>query len=221
MPFRIIPLVTGEIYHVVNRGVAGQTIFPDTRSYQRFLQPLDYYQYLEAPGKFSSFLALNRDGREKVRQQLLKSGRRLVEIIAYCLMPNHFHLLLRQTADQGIYQLMKKICISYSRSFNRRADRYGPLLQGVFKAVRVESEEQLLHVIRYIHINPYVGMVVKKEALASYPWSSLPDYLGKGGGPVYLVKEKLIKTGRGYLTEIMAEAEDKRRIKAMERLNLE
>lgn len=221
MPFRIVPLVSGEIYHVVNRGVAGQTIFPDAFAHQRFLRLLNYYQYEDAPVKFSAFLSLNRDEREKVERQLLKSGKRLTEIIAYCLMPNHFHLLLRQTAERGIYLLMKKVGISYSRSFNYHANRYGPLLQGVFKAVRVESEEQLLHVIRYIHINPCVGMVIKKDSLADYPWSSLPDYLGKGSGPVHLIKEKLIKTGRGYLTEIMAEAEDKRRIKAMERLNLE
>lgn len=221
MPFRVVPLVTGEIYHIVNRGVAGLEIFPDVRSNQRFLQLLDYYQYAEAPVKFSSFLTMNRDDRAQVKRQLLKSNQRLVEIIAYCLMPNHFHLLLRQTAEQGIYQLMKKIGISYSRSFNLRSDRYGPLLQGVFKAVRVESEEQLLHVIRYIHINPYVGMVIKPELLADYPWSSLPDYLGRGGGQVWLIKEKLIKVGKGYLNEIMAEAEDKRRQKAFERFNLE
>ncbi len=221
MPIRYMPLVTGEIYHVLNRGVAGQTIFPDVRANQRFLQLLNYYQYLEAPVKFSSFLTINRDDRETLERQLLKSGRRWVEIIAYCLMPNHFHLLVRQVADRGIFQFIRRTGISYSRYFNLRHDRFGPLLQGVFKAVRVESEEQLIHVIRYIHINPYVGLVVKKEGLADYPWSSLPDYLGLGAGEVRLVKEKLIKIGKGYLRQIMEEAEDRRRVKALGRLNLE
>src|SRR3989344_2730245 len=195
MPIRYNPLVTGEIYHVLNRGVAGMPLFPNARFHQRFLQLLNYYQYYDAQVKFSDFLSLNRDDRETLAGQLFKSNQLWVEIIAYCLMPNHFHLLLRQVRDQGIFQFVRKTGISYGRYFNLRQERRGPLLQGTFKAVRVESEEQLLHVIRYIHINPFVGMVVKRAQLADYPWSSLPDYLGKGQGLVRLVKEPLIKTG--------------------------
>lgn len=196
------------------------SIFADKRSYQRFLDTLNYYQYEEAPVKFSSFLTMNKDDRKKVERSLMETSKRRVEIIAYCLMPNHFHLLLRQTGEEGISELIRRVGISYGRYFNLRRERLGPLLQGAFKAVRITSEEQLIHVIRYIHINPYVGFVTKKEQLTEYQWSSLGDYMGNDGS-VFIVKESLVSLGNKHLKWVMDEADYKRKLKEMEVLRLE
>lgn len=108
-----------------------------------------------------------------------RSGRllTLVEIISYVLMPNHFHLLIRQTSDNGISTFIRRSINSYTRYLNTKRSRVGPLFQGAFKAVRVEDDEQLIHLSRYIHLNPLVSFVVKESEFRNYPWSSLPDYL--------------------------------------------
>lgn len=94
-------------------------------------------------------------------------------------MPNHFHFLLTQSTEEGISKFMGLIQNSYTKYFNLRKKRVGSLFQGQFKAKRVETNEQLLHLSRYIHLNPYSSFVVKTlEDLKEYPWSSLPNYLG-------------------------------------------
>lgn len=97
-------------------------------------------------------------------------------------MPNHFHLLLKQNVEIGISNYVKKFQISYTRYFNTKQERDGPLLRGQFRAVRIEDENQLLHVNRYIHLNPYTSHVVNNiDDLKTYTWSSLWEYLGKPG----------------------------------------
>ena len=169
-------MATEEIYHIFNRGVERRKIFTDQWEYRRALDTMSYYRFLEPPIRYSKYIILE----EKWRVQLLKAlltSRLQVDILAFCLMPNHFHLLLKQTADAGISRFVSKFCDSYSKYFNIKHDRVGPLFQGPFKAVRVESEEQLIHLSRYIHLNPISSFLIKKTELNSYPWSSLPEYL--------------------------------------------
>jgi len=223
MPSRQLPLVNDEIYHVLNRGVARAPIFSDKKSYERFILALNYYQYTNAPVKLSHYLSMPLFQREDILKGLEKEGKCLVEIVAFCLMPNHFHLLLKQLVDRGISLFMRKTGTSYGHYFNLRTDRIGPLVQGTFKAIRIVSEEQLLHMIRYIHINPYVGMVVKKDELLKYPWSSLGDYLRKQKSG--LISEKVIneyfETAKGHLDFIKDEADFKRSQKELKHLSLE
>lgn len=106
--------------------------------------------------------------------QLEKSRENLVDLISYCFMPNHFHLLLKQLVDNGISHYLSKFANSYTRYFNTKNERSGPIFQGKFKAVLITSNEQLLHVSRYIHLNPYSSGIVKTiEDLKNYPYSSL------------------------------------------------
>ena len=173
---RNVVLATEEMYHIFNRGVERRSIFTDKWEYRRALDTMSYYRFLEPPIRYSKYIILE----EKWRVQLLKAlltSRLQVDILAFCLMPNHFHLLLKQTADAGISRFVSKFCDSYSKYFNIKHDRVGPLFQGPFKAVRVESEEQLIHLSRYIHLNPISSFLIKKTELNSYPWSSLPEYL--------------------------------------------
>ena len=94
-------------------------------------------------------------------------------------MPNHFHLLVRQKIKEGVHHFLSNIANGYAKYFNTKRHRVGPLYQGPFKAVYVETDEQLIHLSRYIHINPVVSDVIPLEDLDEYPWSSFPAYLGK------------------------------------------
>lgn len=91
-------------------------------------------------------------------------------------MPNHYHFLVRQLREGGIQEFIAKISNSYTKYFNTKNKRVGPLFQGTFKAVSIENDEQLIHVSRYIHLNPVVANLVKKAEL--FPYSSFSHYLG-------------------------------------------
>lgn len=169
MPGRVVPLVTGEFYHIFNRGSEKRDIFLRARDYRRFLQTIYYYQFSGLKPKFSHFA--------KSDLILLKPifVNKYVEILCYCLMPNHFHLLVHQLTDNGISVFLSQISNSYTKYFNIKYYRVGPLLQGAFKAVLIESEEQLLHVSRYIHINSVVSQLA--PSVDQYPWSSCKEYI--------------------------------------------
>ncbi|MBI4999460.1 transposase [Candidatus Gottesmanbacteria bacterium] len=174
MPYRKIVFANNEVYHIVNRGVADSPIFVSPKEYQRFLNLIDFYHFADLTTNFSHYMTLELKTRELFRQKMKNP---LVEILAYCLMPNHFHLLLKQIKDNGISKMLANLQNGYVRYFNLRHNRHGPLFQSMFKAVRIETDEQLLHVSRYIHLNPTTSYLVKSENLLSYPWSSLAEYL--------------------------------------------
>lgn len=179
MPGREIPLITNQVYHVVNRGIASQPVFFDKRDYQRILEASFYYQNQNPPLSYSHFLRLPTQRRTEVLTELNAQGKFLVEIIALSLLPNHFHFLLKQLRDEGISFFMSNLTNSYTRYSNTKNERVGPLFQGKFKAVMIETDEQLLHVSRYIHLNPHTAYVVKTlKELETYPYSSFPEYLG-------------------------------------------
>ena len=102
-----------------------------------------------------------------------------IDILAYALMSNHFHLLVRQRQENAITQTLANISNSYAKYFNIKHHRAGPLYQGPFKAVHVETDQQLMHLSRYIHINPVVSGAMTREELLSSPRTSLPEYLGQ------------------------------------------
>lgn len=170
MPGRLIPLVNGEVYHIFNRGSDKRSIFLQQRDYKRFLQTFFYYQFLGPKPSFSHYT--------KRKLTLFKplNENRMVEILCYCLMPNHFHFLVRQLRSNGISVFMSQLSNSYTKCFNTKYKRIGALLQGAFKSVRIENDEQLIHVSRYIHLNPVVGGLVK--SLNQHQWSSYFEFIG-------------------------------------------
>jgi len=178
MPGRDLKFVTDEIYHTLNRGIEPFQIFTNEGDYRRALLVLEFYRLATPPMKLSKFLSLDRGSREQIRTNI-KQQERLVDILSFCFMPNHFHFLLRQKKDGGVPKFMSDFQNSYTRYFNTKHERKGPLLLRPFKAVRIHSEEQLLHVSRYQHLNAYSASIVRSaEQLKKYPWSSLPEYLG-------------------------------------------
>lgn len=169
MPGRITPLVNGQYYHIFNRGSDKRNIFSRSRDYQRFQLTFYYYQFTDQKKRFSKlaksdFKDFNPDPATK-----------LVEILCYCLMPNHFHFLVKQLKNNGIPIFMSKLCNSYTKYFNTKYPRVGPLLQGKYQNVLIENEEQLIHLSRYIHLNPVVSGIVKSPE--NYQWSSYPEYI--------------------------------------------
>lgn len=174
MPCRFTPLVNESFYHIYNRGVEKRQIFMEDADYQRFLQTLNYYQFQGPKPRFSTH------HRFKIKD--FSKNPKIVEIICYCLMPNHFHLLLKQLKDNGIQEFLAKIANSYVKYFNTKYHRVGPLLQGQYKAIFVETDEQLVHLSRYIHLNPYVAEITKDWP--SFPYSSAPEFLGVATFPI-------------------------------------
>lgn len=190
MPYRFIPFVTGQIYHIYNRGTEKRHIFESDRDRSRFIKTLIYYKIEGPKPKFSTF-----------KKKDFLGNKQIVEIFCYCLMPNHFHLLIKQTKDGGITEFMSKVLNSYTKYFNTKHKRVGALLQGQFKAVLVESEEQLLHLSRYIHLNPIASFLSKD--LDKYPWSSYSEYTSKKSG--FCSKTEIMnffKTPQSYKTFI-------------------
>jgi REP element-mobilizing transposase RayT len=162
MPRRVVGFHAGEIYHVCNRGVDRQPIFHTAENYRYFARLLQG-----------------------------KALRHSVTIIAYCLMPNHFHLLLRPGLDDSLVRFMTGVCGSYAQALNAQQGRTGALFQGRFRAVRVDQDAYLSHVARYIHLNPVAaGLVPRPQEWPHSNYTEIsPDGLLIGGvfpdGPTY------------------------------------
>ncbi|KKS04961.1 hypothetical protein A2W70_05760 [Candidatus Curtissbacteria bacterium RIFCSPLOWO2_02_41_11] len=147
MPYRGPIFFAGGYYHVYSRGSEKRTIFLDKADKKRFTSKLKEYKTLHN-----------------------------VSVISYCLMPNHFHLLIKQNTDEPISKFINRLNLAYAMYFNKRYERVGPLFQGRFKAINVDNDEYLLHLTRYIHLNPLE--VLGGNRLEDYWWSSLRIYLG-------------------------------------------
>jgi len=180
MPARKIPLVTNEIYHVINRGNASMPIFKKKYDYQKFIQTFLYYQNDNLSFRFSKLLELSQSEKEEILKKLKIKKDLLIEIIAYCLMPNHYHFILMQAKDEGITNFIRLFANSYSRYFNAKYKRKGGLFENRFKAVRIETNAQLLHLSRYVHLNPYSSYLLRDfKNLIKFPFCSFPEYIGK------------------------------------------
>ena len=170
MPGRQTILATGENYHIFNRGNASQPTFLNKKDYQHFLETLGFYIHHSPPLRLSKFSILSKKRRHEILKRLSQKENNLINIFCFCLMPNHFHLLGQQSTENGISKFMSQIQNSYTKYFNTKRKRIGSLLQGQFKAKRIETEEQLIHVSRYIHLNPYSSFIVKStKQLKEYP----------------------------------------------------
>lgn len=174
---RKVILADNQIYHVFNRAIDRQTIFTTKWEYKRALETLKYYRFANLPFKLSQLLNLQDDVRQKIISELIQKNEKIIEFIAFCIMPNHFHFLIKQLIPNGISKFVSDFTNSYTRYFNTKHERNGHLFEGLFKAVLVESDEQLIHLSRYIHLNPVASFIIKSAELEDYSWSSLPEYL--------------------------------------------
>lgn len=178
---RKLVFANDQIYHIFNRGVEKRPTFTNKKEFTRACETIKYYRFANLTLRFSKFLLLNNEEKEKFMIKLDPKNT-LIEIIAYCFMPNHFHFLIKQNKDNGISKFMANFQNSYSKYFNTRNERIGPLFQGLFKAVLVEDDDQLLHLTRYIHLNPVTSYLINEKTLPNYQWSSFPEYLSQKEG---------------------------------------
>ena len=162
------PFFNSGYYHIYNRGVEKRNIFVDNWDYSRFMETLDFYRKSPQPQKLSDFR------RRVISLKKVENQKDLVKIFAYCLMPNHFHLLVQQMVDRGITDFVSNLANSYTRYFNTKHERIGALFQGAFKAKLVNNDEYLLQLSKYIHRNPDTLLKWKNR---TYPYSSYRYYL--------------------------------------------
>lgn len=166
-------------YHIYNRGVDKRDIFLDDQDYKTFLALLkSYLAPVPPPDQTSPFKTI-RPYQLKHRESMNLTSE--AKLLAYCLMPNHFHLLIKQDTPHAITKLIRRVATSYVTYFNQKYDRAGTLFQGTYRAVTIQDEPYLLHLSRYIHLNPVkttkIGPISTSESPASYPYSSYHWYL--------------------------------------------
>ena len=213
---RVFQPVSGHVYHVYNRGVEKRKVFLDDDDCFRFIH--DLFEFNDMAPAINLAYHIRRPGQSKAigLPKIEREPRKLlVELLAFCLMPNHFHLMVRQKMENGVSLFMQKVGTGYAQYFNKKYERVGPLFQGKYKIEIVKNDAHLLHLPYYIHANPlYLTMPEWSERelknhkqalqfLESYRWSSFPDYTGQHNFPSV--------TQREFLLQIAGDAEHYRR----------
>jgi putative transposase len=206
MPYRRQQFVNDEIYHVVLRGIDENLVFKDIN---------DYYRGIFSIYEFNTTRLITIRERREARARFKKSSKglipvvdkrdKLVEILTFCFMPNHIHLLLKQIKEGGISKFMQKLGAGYGGYLNKKYNRMGHVFQSRFGAIHIKNDEQLKTVFVYIHTNP-VALVEPNwkeeeitkpekviEFLENYKWSSYPDYIGKKNFPSVTDRDFLLK----------------------------
>jgi len=177
MPGRPHPLLTGNIYHVYNKTIEKRSIFIK-KYYEKFIQTACYYRSSQSILRFSNFQRLPTTLFNHYQKKILDKRTFRITILAYCLMPNHYHMVIKQNQDNVISFLISQLQNSFTRFYNIKSLRTGPIFLEKFKSKPITSEEQLKHVSRYIHLNPYSnGLMQKTDEIKNYPYSSFSQYL--------------------------------------------
>src|SRR3989338_11716474 len=178
MALRKQAFAVNEYYHLYNRGTEKRIIFLDNQDYRRFL----FLMYICNTEKSITL-------RDIGNGEFFERGEIIVDIGAYCLMPNHFHILVREKVESGISTYMRKLLTGYSMYFNKKYKRTGKLYEGVFKSTHLEKDNYLKYLYSYIHLNP--AKIIDKnwrdkadrnvtkllEYIFQYQYSSLKEYL--------------------------------------------
>ena len=176
-----VPLVDGEIYHIFNKSIAGYQIFNNPKEYFRMLNLMRYYQIKKLTYSFSDFcklIQIDIMGFDYCFHAIAKDEHRLVDLLAFCFMPTHFHFILKQVCENGISTYISNILNSYTRFFNLTHKRKGPLWVGRFGRRLIKTDEDFLHMSRYVHLNPTTSGLVKNPQ--KWEYSSYREYLKLG-----------------------------------------
>ena len=176
---RKTPFVTGEYYHIYNRGVDKRIIFQDEDDLQRFYNGIEEFNAVEPIGSMYENSFVKRLGSEASKSK----EDRLVSLVAHCANPNHFHFILKQDSEKGIEKFMQRIGTGYTKYFNNKYERSGSLFQGVFKSIHIDTNEYLLHLSAYVSLNNRVhqlGSEASKLVRSRSSWGEYTD--GKNTG---------------------------------------
>jgi len=208
MPRQPRKIEVGKVYHIINRGVEKRQIYLKNQDYSRFILGLEFFNARESIDLWD--LVATKGGSDppldRIEQQRQKNRNLIVELLAFTLMPNHFHLILREVVEGGISLFMGKMG-GYAGYFNKQYERTGSLFQSRYKVVPITTDEQLRVVFSYVHTNPvelfepgWKEFKVKDphqapKKLKEYHWSSYRDYIGVSTFPS--------ATQRGFLLDFL------------------
>lgn len=168
MPYRKQNIRKNHLYHIFSKSIAGYRIFEGENNARRFVETIGFYN--------SDREMLSFSHKTRFRPPA-GTGCRIVKIIAYCLMPTHFHFVIEPLKKDMFSHYMNVVLKSYSRFFNIKHNRKGPLWESRFKHVLVKNDEYLLHLTRYIHLNPVTAYLTDKPE--QWPFSSYKEYIGE------------------------------------------
>ena len=212
----------GEVYHVFSKSIADYLIFNTDIEYKRMIYALRYHQIEEPSVRLNQLIAQEGTAGQGIEDYLSTAPQEgSLDIIAYCIMPTHFHLALRQNEENSMPAFMSNVLNSYARYFNIKHNRKGPLWEGRFKKVLVDSDEQLLHLTRYIHLNPVTSYLVDDPA--DWPASSYQEYVSTVSNSAKVCHyDSLINIKPGEYEEFVKERiSDQRDLARIKRLILE
>lgn len=171
-------IAPGEYYHIFNRGAHRQGIFRHITDWHRLLFGVLYLQSsvpIRNIARFASKFKADFGFPIPIDTQEAVLSERVVELVSFCLMPNHFHLLVKETEEGGIGSYMQRLLGGYTKYYNTKYDASGHVFQGPYKAVHVKDDRQLTYLSAYIHKNPH-DIAEWRGKEFEYPWSSLQDY---------------------------------------------
>ncbi|MBM3261743.1 hypothetical protein FJY93_05035 [Candidatus Kaiserbacteria bacterium] len=209
-----------ELYHVLNRGVDKRDIFMDASDYLRFVH--DMWEFNDiAPTQHAHHSFKNLDLRNPNFTEK-NAGTAIVDIHGWCLMKNHYHLLLSERVEGGLTKFLRKLNVGYANYFNERHEREGSLFQGRTKRVLIERDAHFMHILHYIHFNPldFVStasgwrehaiekITDAKRQLELYRWSSYHDYCGKKNFPSILTRDLFSDSSVQFEREALAYLRD-------------
>ncbi|MFH1473204.1 MAG: transposase [bacterium] len=208
---RKVPLVEGEYYHIFNRGTDKRLVFQQEGDFQRFLKSMKEFNIVKPIGSIYE---------NSFRKNKNKKSDPLVEFLAYCLNPNHYHFILKQVSKDGIQKFMQRLGNGYTKYFNEKYKRSGVLFQGRFKSVHIESDEQLFYMNTYVNFNYLVHKLGHWMSKSS--WN---EYVGKISQDDKLCNISMIKDRIGnikkYQTLATETVEEISRKRGLEKINLE
>lgn len=214
-------LATNETYHVYNRTIGNTSVFSNYDDLNKFLEIVNYYRYQQRI-KLSEFKTATLSFQHTYLQNILKQTP-LIDINVFSFMPNHFHFLLKQLEEKGISRFLSNIQNSFAKNFNRKNERDGGLFKNSFKAKRIISNEEFIHVSRYIHLNHVTSRLLEFDQLLSYEWTSLPCYLNRNINKFVNTKPILdyFKTSDKYINFLKNNVDYQRKLKEIKELMLD
>lgn len=207
--------LVSNIFHVFNKSIANFGIFNNAVNCQRFLETLDYYNN-NVHERYSRAVERKRYSYENL---LIIDHEKKIKFIAYCLMPDHYHVLIKILQENILSKYINDIENSYSRYFNIKHKRKGPLWQTAFKSVQIQNNEQLLHVTRYIHLNPVTNYLVDDPS--RWVYSSYKDYIENKDLLRKTITEVSIPSRISYKRFVENQKDYQRRLKEIKKQILE
>lgn len=210
-----------NLYHILNRGVEKRDIFMDESDYLRFVHDLWEFNDI-APTAHAIHSFKNLDLRNPNFHTVRKDGVDIVAIHGWCLMKNHYHILVEELVEGGLTKFLRKLNVGYANYFNEKYDREGSLFQGRTKRVRIDNDAHFLHILNYIHLNPLDFIAGAREwrerriestadavnQLETYRWSSYHDYCGKKKFPSILTTKLFSDSPANFKKETLAYLRD-------------